>query len=58
MNNRDIEKELKNLDIPDIQIESHRRKLREALLVTASVKGLQPEATLGDKINAWLDRSL
>ncbi len=48
-------KKLESLDIPDILIEGHRRKLREALLSAAAVKGLRREETFLDSLDLQFD---
>ncbi len=48
MDNDELVKKLESLDVPDIPVESHRKKLREALLMAVAVKGLQRKATFWD----------
>jgi hypothetical protein len=55
MDNDELVKKLERLDVPVVPVESHRLKLREALLTVVAVKGLRKEATFWDNVKARLD---
>jgi hypothetical protein len=55
MDNDKLITRLENLKIPDAPVESHRLKLREALMDTVAVRGLEKEPTFWDDIRSKLD---
>lgn len=55
MDNDELIKKLERLDFPDAPVESHRLKLREALLAAVAVRGLEKETTFWDNVKSRLD---
>jgi hypothetical protein len=55
MNNEELEKRLTGLDVPDITVVSHHLKLREALLATIAVRGLERESNFRDRFRPKWD---
>jgi hypothetical protein len=55
MDNDKLIEKLESLEVPDAPVESHRLKLREALMSTVAVRGLEKEPTYWDNLKSRLD---
>lgn len=55
MDNDELIRKLESTEVPDIQVETHRLKLREALIAASSVGGLEQEPTFWDRVKPYFD---